>query len=77
MCTAHPNVKLFISHGGLLGMTEAVHEGVPILSMPMGGDRLSNTKTVQDKGVALMLDYDDLDEDGIFTKIKSMLTDST
>lgn len=58
-------------------MTEAVHEGVPILSMPMKGDQLSNTKFVQDKGVALMLDYGDLDEDGIFTKIKSMLTDPT
>jgi glucuronosyltransferase len=35
----HPNVKLFISHGGYLGSTEAVSEGIPILGLPMYGDQ--------------------------------------
>lgn len=75
--TAHPNVKLFISHGGLLGITEAVYEGVPILAMPMFGDQLTNMKAIQDKGVAEILSYGDLNEDDISTKIKSMLTNPT
>lgn len=29
----HPNVKVFISHGGLLGTTEALIEGVPVLGI--------------------------------------------
>lgn len=73
MCTAHPNVKLFISHGGLLGTTEAVHEGVPILAMPIFGDQITNIKAVMDKGVAEMMYYSNLNEDEIFTKVKSML----
>lgn len=35
---AHPNVQLFISHGGHLGVTEAAAEGVPILGIPLHGD---------------------------------------
>ncbi|XP_015369149.1 PREDICTED: UDP-glucuronosyltransferase-like [Diuraphis noxia] len=71
---AHPNVKLFMSHGGLLGTTEAVYEGVPILSIPMFGDQLSNIKTVVSRGAAEMMNYEDLNEDEIYVKITSMLT---
>ncbi|CAI6344506.1 unnamed protein product [Macrosiphum euphorbiae] len=71
---AHPNVKLFISHGGLLGTTEAVHEGVPILSMPMFGDQITNIKSVVSRGAAEMMNYGNLNEDEIFIKITSMLT---
>ncbi|XP_025424462.1 UDP-glucuronosyltransferase 2B2-like isoform X3 [Sipha flava] len=74
---AHPNVKLFISHGGLLGTTEAVYEGVPILSIPIFGDQMTNVKAVRDKGAAEIMYYTDLNEDEIFTKINSMLTDPT
>jgi len=72
--SGHPNVKLFISHGGLLGTTEAVYEGVPILSMPMFGDQITNIKSVVSKGAAEMMNYGDLNEDDIFIKITSMLT---
>jgi len=72
--TAHPNVKLFISHGGLLGTTEAVHEGVPILSMPILGDQVTNIKSVVRRGAAEMMNYEDLNEDEMYVKITSMLT---
>ncbi|VVC33109.1 UDP-glucuronosyl/UDP-glucosyltransferase [Cinara cedri] len=71
---AHPNVKLFITHGGLLGITEAVYEGIPILSIPIFGDQMTNVDALVDKGVAEMMDFDHLNEGEIFTKVKSMLT---
>ncbi|KAG5670631.1 hypothetical protein PVAND_000879 [Polypedilum vanderplanki] len=39
---AHPNVKAYICHGGLLGTTEAVYEGVPVLGIPIFGDQKTN-----------------------------------
>jgi len=51
-----------------------VHEGVPILSMPMFGDQLTNIKAIVSRGAAEMMNYGDLNEDEIFVKITSMLT---
>lgn len=36
----HPNVKAFITHGGLLGSSEAAHCGVPTIVTPMYGDQV-------------------------------------
>jgi len=74
LCTAHPNVKLFISHGGLLGTTEAVYEGVSILLIPILGDQMSNAEALINKGAAEKMNYCDLNEDDIFIKVTSMLT---
>lgn len=57
-----------------MGTTEAVYEGVPILAIPIFGDQMTNVKAVRDKGAAEMMYYSNLNEDEIFTKIKSMLT---
>ncbi|XP_015368702.1 PREDICTED: UDP-glucuronosyltransferase 2C1-like, partial [Diuraphis noxia] len=35
----HPKVKLFISHGGISGLYEAVDAGVPVLGFPLFGDQ--------------------------------------
>lgn len=36
---AHPHVILFISHGGLFGTIEAIYSGIPLLFIPIYGDR--------------------------------------
>lgn len=53
---AHPNVKLFITHGGLLGTTEAIAEGIPVLGIPIFGDqRVSNELKVLWQIITLIL----------------------
>ncbi|XP_017110702.1 UDP-glucosyltransferase 2 [Drosophila elegans] len=56
----HPKVKLFWSHGGLLGTTESVHCGKPMLVTPIYGDQFLNAFSVQNRGMGLKLDYEDI-----------------
>jgi hypothetical protein len=46
-------VKLFISHMGFGGFTEAINGGVPIVAYPSGCDQWYNTKRAVEAGVAL------------------------
>ncbi|XP_058066943.1 UDP-glycosyltransferase UGT5-like [Anopheles bellator] len=59
---AHPNVKLFISHGGLGGTSEAKYHGVPVLGIPIFAEQDQNIQALVDEGIAMMLDYKQLDE---------------
>ncbi|XP_052861215.1 UDP-glucosyltransferase 2-like [Anopheles cruzii] len=59
---AHPNVKLFISHGGLGGTSEAKYHGVPVLGIPIFAEQDQNIQALVDEGIAMMLDYQQLDE---------------
>ncbi|KAH8273650.1 hypothetical protein KR018_006193 [Drosophila ironensis] len=56
----HPKVKLFWTHGGLLGTTESVHCGKPMLVTPIYGDQFLNAFAVENRGMGLKLDYEDI-----------------
>ncbi|ERL84451.1 hypothetical protein D910_01883, partial [Dendroctonus ponderosae] len=76
---AHPNVKLFITHAGLLSTTEAVHNGVPLLAIPVFVDQPINAATAVRNGYALQLDYSDPDfsERKIAQLIHELLNNAT
>uniref|UniRef100_A0A336K257 UDP-glucuronosyltransferase n=1 Tax=Culicoides sonorensis TaxID=179676 RepID=A0A336K257_CULSO len=59
---AHKNVKLFITHGGLLGTTESVYHGVPIIGIPMFADQKMNMVHYQSAGLGLVLEFSNLTE---------------
>ncbi|XP_022175638.1 UDP-glucuronosyltransferase 2B37-like [Myzus persicae] len=48
----HRNVKLFISHGGISGLYEAVDAGVPVLGFPLFGDQCRNIDNLVKAGMA-------------------------
>lgn len=58
---AHPNIKLFISHCGKGGITEAKYHGVPILAIPIFGDQFSNAENILNEGWAISLPLRELD----------------
>lgn len=74
---AHPNVVLFIGHGGLLGLTEAVYHGVPILGMPVFWDQFKNINVAASKGFAIKLDYLSFDEQSFGKAVNEILNNPT
>lgn len=67
--------KLFkITHGGALGTTEALSEGVALLGIPLFGDQQMNMKRAVAKGYALSLDFRTLDEENFSETLNELLT---
>ncbi|KAK3927004.1 UDP-glycosyltransferase UGT5 [Frankliniella fusca] len=55
---AHPNIRAFWTHGGLLSTQESVYFGVPLLGMPMFGDQQFNMMLAERKGFCVKLDFE-------------------
>ncbi|XP_063365012.1 UDP-glycosyltransferase UGT5-like isoform X2 [Cydia amplana] len=70
---AHPNVIAFYSHCGLLGTTEAIHHGVPVLGMPIFGDQPSNAAAVEESGLGVRIDITTLTKEELLSKFKIIL----
>ncbi|XP_074039733.1 UDP-glycosyltransferase UGT5 [Leptinotarsa decemlineata] len=72
---AHPNVKVFITHGGLLSTTETIYHGVPILALPIFGDQKMNAAHAVAGGYALSLSISKITEDDISDALNQLLND--
>lgn len=70
---AHPNVKLFITHGGFLSTTETIYHRVPTLAIPVFGDQKWNTQRAVHFGYGLTLFYVDISEALLTKKIAELL----
>jgi glucuronosyltransferase len=71
---AHPNMELFITHGGLLGTTEALVEGVPVLGIPVYGDQKMNMLKAENFGYGILMEIDEIDQDLIEKNLQKLLT---
>lgn len=66
-------MRVFLSHGGLLGTIEAVHLGVPMIGIPMFGDQSTNMKMVEAAGMAVILQYKDITKDNVLKVLRTVL----
>ncbi|KAI8043735.1 hypothetical protein M5D96_005073 [Drosophila gunungcola] len=73
---AHPNLRVFMSHGGLMGTTEAVSSAVPIVGVPIYGDQSLNIAALVHRGMALQLEFKKLDENTVFEALTKALDPS-
>nr|QPA18384.1 UDP-gluconosyltransferase [Trialeurodes vaporariorum] len=55
---AHPNCKLFITHGGYNGMMEAQNVGIPVIGMPFFSDQYHDFKFYEQYGLGFEVDFD-------------------
>ncbi|XP_001943837.2 UDP-glucuronosyltransferase 2B15 [Acyrthosiphon pisum] len=69
----HPNVKLFISHGGISGVYEAVDAGVPVLGFPVFFDQPRNLENLVDAGMAISMNLDSVTEDTFMNVILELV----
>ncbi|CAB3371478.1 Hypothetical predicted protein [Cloeon dipterum] len=72
---AHPNLKLFITHGGLLSTQEASYHGIPLVGIPMMGDQLLNVLRSENMGYALQLSYTNISKESILSTVKRVLNE--
>lgn len=70
---AHPNVKLFITHGGLLSTIEAIYHGIPVIGIPVFGDQNINVANAVTAGYCLRLDLANLSEDSLSAALNEIL----
>lgn len=69
----HSKVKAFVSHGGLLGTTEAVYCGVPILVTPFYGDQFLNAAAIENRRFGVIVNFGDFDEPHLSKALRTIL----
>lgn len=69
----HPKVKLFISHGGISGLYEAMDAGVPVLGFPLIGDQPRNMEHLVNAGMAISMDLMSVSKDTLLENILEIL----
>ncbi|CAG5058818.1 unnamed protein product [Parnassius apollo] len=70
----HNNCMAFITHGGMLSLTEAVSAGVPVLVVPILGDQFGNAEHAHHAGFAHVLRLRDLNEKSFHHALKVILS---
>lgn len=74
--TAHPNVKVFITQGGLQSFQEAVHYAVPTIGIPYYWDQSANVAKMVDAKIGVKLLLEELQEFGkVELALKTVLYD--
>ncbi|XP_031625529.1 UDP-glucuronosyltransferase 2C1-like [Contarinia nasturtii] len=71
---AHRNCKLFLTHGGLLSTTEAVHFGKPVVGIPFFFDQPLNMKLAEQKGFGISVPIETLNAENIATAVNKVLS---
>ncbi|XP_017142585.1 UDP-glucuronosyltransferase 1-9 [Drosophila miranda] len=73
----HPNVKLYITQGGLLSIIEASYYAVPTLCIPIYYDQFKNADRLERLGMAKTLDIYALDLEEVVETIHELLNNDS
>lgn len=70
---AHPNVKLFITQGGLMSMEEAIDRKKPMIAIPFLLDQYQNALKIEEEGLGKRLLLEDITEESLEKIIHEVL----
>lgn len=70
---ANDNVKVFITHGGLLSLQESIYHGKPLLVIPIFGDQPKNAMFVKNSGLGQWLEWEELTVDDIIKALTDII----
>ena len=74
---AHPNVRLFITHGGAGSIQETICHKTPIVGVPINGDQIVNIKEAVNKKIGVHVDWYQMTEEILAEAINKVLDDSS
>ncbi|XP_063234826.1 UDP-glycosyltransferase UGT5-like [Bacillus rossius redtenbacheri] len=70
----HPNLRVFMTHGGLLSSQEAVYNAVPLVGIPIFADQAINVLQAVNTGYALQLDYENITEESVYWTLNEVIS---
>ena len=72
---AHPNLKVFVTHGGLLSIQETLYHKVPIVGIPLGLDQKTNIMRAERNGFGIKLGLNELNREELVSAINKAMHD--
>ena len=71
--TAHPNIRLFITHGGQLSLLEAVTRGIPVVGIPVFFDQYLNMARAVSAGYGLKINFNNITTESLTWAIQEAI----
>ena len=69
--------QLFITHGGLNSIHDALHHGVPLLIVPQSPEQMMNGLRVVDLGAGIMVKRNSVKQEALYSNASRLLNDAT
>nr|UDE23989.1 UDP-glucuronosyltransferase [Plutella xylostella] len=73
----HPNIKAFVTQGGLQSTDEAIDAGVPFVGLPALGDQYFNTDQYVRLGIGIRLNFETLKPEELVNGVNTVVNDKS
>ncbi|XP_072807286.1 UDP-glucuronosyltransferase 3A2 isoform X1 [Vicugna pacos] len=71
----HPHIRLFVTHGGMNSVMEAIQHGVPMVGIPILGDQYENMLRVEARNFGVSIRLKQLKAETLALKMKQVMED--